>query len=796
MPCEECPLGDGSRRVPGEGPAGAGIAFIGEAPGEEEERERRPFVGRSGRLLTALVDETLHLKRGQVYITNVVQCRPPANRKPTAKEIKACRANWEAEITAVNPGLVVACGATALGVVEGSNKAVGGILARRGVPFYVAGRRVLPVLHPAAALRNPAWVRLIAEDLGRIPGILGSEAVKLPAVRVLTDPGEIARVCKEMRRAPALAFDVEAEGLVPLPGRKIWAIGLSIDPTWGVSVPWDHPDAPAGLYARLAVRQLLEDPKVKKVGHNLPFDVAWLTTNAGIRPKNLAFDTLMAAQRLDDTQTHGLKALTVRMLGWPDWGVEFAEDGSPLPLDELCPYNALDATATFAIYPRLRAALLKLPRLARHFVYQDMAVSRAVIHLMTTGRYFDLIAAGALWIEMQAEIDALVKKIQGYAGESFNPASNKQVGELLFGTLGLPPVRLTPKGAPSVDKGTLYTLGLQSSHPVIQDLLHLRRKEKLMGTYLEPLIKTYARRLGPAAAPVPCRGHYVYPLYHAAGTDTGRLSSSRPNIQNFPRVDKEPRLRGLFTAPPGFVIMSADYSQLELRILAHETGDPALRAAYRSGEDIHTKTAMAIFGLRADQVTKEQRHKAKSTNFGLPYGKSWQGHKRDVFEESEGAILLSDDEARAFHRTWFATYLGVPRWHRRIERRVQLQGYIENALGLRKLLPGVHSPDYSVRGEAFRMAYNLPIQSLAVAICSMSMVALTGEGDPRDVLPREWGYLVAHEHDALQFYIRRDRVAEAEKHIRRVMENPPLDRFGVSLTVPLVVDIKTEEKWT
>ena len=620
------------------------------------------------------------------------------------------------------------------------------------------------VIEEAQASATPA-----AAELPTAPSELHYETI--------LEQAEFERWLEKLASAELFAFDTETDGLDYMQAK---IVGVSFAVTAGeaayLPLAHDYLGAPAQLdreavLARL--KPLLEDERHRKVGQNLKFDRNVLR-NHGIELRGIAYDTMLESYVLDSTATrHNMDDLAARYLGHTTITFEeIAGKGvkqltfNQIELERAAPYAAEDADITLRLHQTLWPKLQAEPGLASLF----NTLERPLITILA-----DMERRGALisvpkLAEQSLQIEARLKELEGQAhllaGQEFNLSSPKQLGEILFDKLGLPILKKTPKGAPSTAEEVLAELA--ESYELPRLLLEHRTLAKLKSTYTDklPLMVN------------PTTGR-VHTSYHQAVTATGRLSSSDPNLQNIPiRSEEGRRIRQAFIAAPGYKLVAADYSQIELRIMAHLSADEGLLKAFAAGEDIHRATAAEVMGSTPEAVTSEQRRNAKAINFGLIYGMSAFGLAKQ--------LGIARGEAQHYMDRYFARYPGVQEYMERTRLQAEEQGYVETLFGRRLYLPDIKARNQGLRKAAERAAINAPMQGTAADIIKQAMIKLAAwieECEPDSIR------MLMQVHDELVFEVRDDRVAAYLPQIRTLMSE------AAALSVPLEVGIGVGENW-
>jgi DNA polymerase I len=579
----------------------------------------------------------------------------------------------------------------------------------------------------------------------------------------------------ELAAAGEFAFDTETDSLDYMRARIV-GVSFAVEPGRAAYVPLAHrdPDAPVqlDLEETLAkLRPLLEDPDKAKIGHHLKYD-RHVLANHGIALAGVRYDTMLESYVLDSTATrHDMDSVALKYLGIETIHYEdVAGKGAKqicfdqVPVATAAPYAAEDADVTLRLHRELWPRLVETPGLQR--VYEDLELPLVPI-LGEMERHGVLLDTGLLRRqsrELEKGMAAAEAAAFEAAGGKFNIGSAKQLQEILFERLGLTPLRKTPGGQPSTAEDVLEELSAE--HELPRRVLEYRGLAKLKSTYtdkLPELTDTHNR---------------VHTSYHQAVAATGRLSSSDPNLQNIPiRTPEGRRIRQAFIAPAGYRLVAADYSQIELRIMAHLSGDEGLQAAFRDDRDIHQATAAEVFGTPLDEVTPDQRRSAKAINFGLIYGMSAFGLARQLGIERAAA--------QEYVQLYFERYPGVKRYMDETRQQAREDGFVTTVLGRRLYLPEIRSRNNQRRQYAERSAINAPMQGTAADIIKLAMIRVAGwlaEG-------RVDARLIMQVHDELVFEVADDDVAALIEALG------PLMGEAVELSVPLKVQAAAGLNW-
>jgi DNA polymerase-1 len=554
-------------------------------------------------------------------------------------------------------------------------------------------------------------------------------------------------------------------------------VGISVCVATGQAayIPLAHnaADAPAQLPLQDVLQKLkpwLEDGSKHKLGQHVKYD-RHVFANHGIEVQGYAHDTMLQSYVLEVHKPHSLESLADRHLGRKGLSYEdMCGKGahqisfSQVDVEKASDYACEDTDFTLSVHQRLWPLLQADEKL--NFVYQlEMQSSEALYRIERNGVLIDAPTLAAQSHELGLRIMQLEEEAYAIAGQRFNLASPKQLGEIFFDKLGLPVVKKTATGARSTDEEVLEKLA--EDYPLPKKILEHRSLSKLKGTYTDKL----------AQLAMPQTGR-VHTHYAQAVAVTGRLSSNDPNLQNIPiRTPEGRRVREAFVAPPGFVIASADYSQIELRIMAHISEDPALLKAFHEGLDVHKATAAEVFGLTPDTVSSEQRRYAKVINFGLIYGMSAFGLAK--------ALGIDNTAAKNYIERYFLRFAGVKRYMDETRAQAKAQGYVETVFGRRLYLPEINSPNGPRRGGAERAAINAPMQGTAADLIKLSMVKVQQVLDAQHKGTR----MIMQVHDELVFEVPDAEVDWVKTEIPRLMADV------AQLKVPLLAEVGVGSNW-
>lgn len=581
----------------------------------------------------------------------------------------------------------------------------------------------------------------------------------------------------KLKAADVFAFDTETDSLDYMVANLV---GVSFATEEGVAayvpVAHDYLDAPEQLDRDWVLEQLkpiLEDDAQAKVGQNLKYDASVLA-RYGIEMKGIKHDTMLASYVYNSVGgKHDMDSLALRFLQHSCISFEqIAGKGkkqltfNQIELEQASPYAAEDADVTLRLHNRLLANIEQDEKLKTIYEEVEVPLVPVLSRIERTGVLIDDMKLAAQSQEIALRLDELEQQAFEIAEQEFNMNSPKQLQAILFEKMGLPVVKKTPSGTPSTNEEVLQELALD--YPLPKLILEYRGLAKLKSTYTDKLPKMINPETG-----------RVHTSYHQAVTATGRLSSTDPNLQNIPiRNDEGRRIRQAFIAPHGYKIMAVDYSQIELRIMAHLSGDKALLDAFQQGKDIHAATAAEIIGVDIEQVSAEQRRRAKAVNFGLIYGMSAFGLAKQ--------LGIPRGEAQQYMDTYFERYPGVMQYMEDTRSAAAEQGYVETIFGRRLHLPEIKSRNGMRRKAAERAAINAPMQGTAADIIKKAMLLVDewiesqGQGRVK---------LLMQVHDELVFEVQESALAEIESKVQELMES------AAQLDVPLIAEAGHGDNW-
>ncbi|HHC6478465.1 TPA: DNA polymerase I [Vibrio parahaemolyticus] len=582
---------------------------------------------------------------------------------------------------------------------------------------------------------------------------------------------------EKLKAAELFAFDTETDSLDYMVANLV-GLSFAIDEGMAAYVPvaHDYLDAPEQLDRDWVLEQLkpiLEDDAQAKVGQNLKYDASVLA-RYGIEMKGIKYDTMLASYVYNSVGgKHDMDSLALRFLQHSCISFEqIAGKGknqltfNQIELEQASPYAAEDADVTLRLHNRLFANIEQDEKLKSVYEEIEMPLVPVLSRIERTGVLIDDMKLSAQSVEIATRLEELEQKAYEIAEQEFNMNSPKQLQAILFEKMGLPVVKKTPSGTPSTNEEVLQELALD--YPLPKLILEYRGLAKLKSTYTDKLPKMINPSTG-----------RVHTSYHQAVTATGRLSSTDPNLQNIPiRNEEGRRIRQAFVAPAGYKILAVDYSQIELRIMAHLSGDQALLDAFRDGKDIHAATAAEIMGVSIDQVSSEQRRRAKAVNFGLIYGMSAFGLAKQ--------LGIPRGEAQAYMDKYFERYPGVMQYMEDTRSAAADKGYVETIFGRRLHLPEIKSRNGMRRKAAERAAINAPMQGTAADIIKKAMLLvdqwIQEEGNGRVKL-------LMQVHDELVFEVEESSLSEIESKVQKLMES------AAELKVPLVAEAGHGDNW-
>ena len=585
----------------------------------------------------------------------------------------------------------------------------------------------------------------------------------------------LLQLIKKIKEKGELSIDTETTSEDPMLA-EIVGISISIEKDEGFYIPVSHrylgaPEQLKKEWVLNQLKQLLEDDKIKKIGQNIKYEII-VFKNHGINLSGISFDTMVASYLLNPNKySHGLNNIALEYLNhimttYKDvtGSGKGQKNFSEVDIETATNYSCEDAEITYQL-AKLLGPMLKEQGLERLFYDVEVPLTSVLARIEMNGVKVDTDFLSSLSKEVDAQLNDIVKRIYSLAGGEFNINSPKQLSEVLFTRLGLKPVKKTKTGH-STDEEVLTTLAKE--HALPKELLDYRQLTKLKSTYIDAL----PRMVHP-------KTKRIHTSLNQTVTSTGRLSSSEPNLQNIPiRTELGKRIREAFVAEEGKMLLSADYSQIELRILAHLSGDEVLIDAFKRDEDVHTRTAMELFGAAPDKVDSNMRRFAKTVNFGIVYGMSPYGLSSD--------LGIPVDEAKAYIDNYFVHYKGVKEFINKTISEAKEKGYVTTMLNRKRYIPELVSANGATRNFGERMAVNTPIQGSAADLIKMAMINI----DKRLDKERLKSMMILQVHDELVFETPESELEIIKELVKKEMENV------MPMSVPIKVDIGTGKNWS
>ncbi|GHA98268.1 DNA polymerase I [Modicisalibacter luteus] len=583
-----------------------------------------------------------------------------------------------------------------------------------------------------------------------------------------------------LEEAEVFCFDLETNSLNYMEA-EIVGVGLALEPGEAAYIPLAHDylDAPAQLErdaVLAALKPLLEDPAKGKIGQNLKYDISVLA-RYDIRVAGALTDTMLESYVLNSTATrHDMDSLALKYLG--EKTISFEEVAgkgakqltfNQIALEQAVPYACEDVDVTLRLHRELRPRIEAEGRLSEVLDTIERPMIPVLSRMERTGVALDAERLHRQSQELETRIRELEKDAFDIAGREFNLGSPKQLCDILFEEQKVPVIKKTPKGAPSTAEAVLEELALD--YPLPKVIMSHRGLTKLKSTYTDKLPQLINKATG-----------RIHTSYHQAVTATGRLSSSDPNLQNIPiRTEEGRKIRQAFIARPGYRIVAADYSQIELRIMAHLSEDKGLLEAFAEERDIHTATAAEVFGVALENVLPDQRRSAKAINFGLIYGMSAWGLSKQ--------LRVERNQAQTYIDRYFDRYPGVARFMNDIRSQAAEDGFVETVFGRRLYLPEINSRQHARRQAAERTAINAPMQGTAADIIKRAMIDVDNWLNPREGDAEFDAWMVMQVHDELVFEVRESQVEDFIGAVKQRMQN------AAELRVPLIVEAQAGENW-
>ncbi len=590
--------------------------------------------------------------------------------------------------------------------------------------------------------------------------------------KLITDKEDFNNFIKELKKSELISFDTETDNQHPVQANLV-GLSFSLKEKEAYYIPVAHKDffSAKQLDKNLilnSLKEIFENKKYKLIGQNIKYDYIVMKRN-GIKLKNIYFDTMIASYIINPTRTrHNLDELAMQYLGYKM--ISYKEvigkkkDFSDVSITEACKYSGEDADITLRLFNILNKQLKEL-KLEKLFYQIDIPLIKVLAEMEMNGIKIDTLKLAKLSKDISKQLQDLTLKIYKEAGEMFNINSTKQLAHILFDKLKLPSTKKGKSGAKSTDVEVLNEL--KNIHPIAQYLLEYRTLNKLITTYIDVLPKMINPETG-----------RIHTSFNQTVTATGRLSSSDPNLQNIPVRDAiGKKIREAFIAEKNNYILSADYSQIELRILAHIANDKVLINAFNNDEDIHTRTVMELYNLKKEEVTPELRRMAKVINYGVIYGMSAYGLSKE--------LNIPVSEAQQFIENYFNKYKGIKQYIENIKKAIEKKGYIENLFGRRRYLPDLKGTSTQQRNFIIRTATNTPIQGTAADLIKLAMIEIHNYFSEKNIKSK----MLLQVHDELVFEVIPEELEIVQKIIKEKMENV------YKFKVPIKVDIGYGKNW-
>ena len=629
-----------------------------------------------------------------------------------------------------------------------------------------------------AGLGFLSWFKMLDNQTDAI--VVAEEEAKPALIEstyetLLTHP-QFNQWLERLENAELFAFDTETTSL-DYSKAEIVGVSFAVTPGQAAYIPLAHhytgaPDQLNRTEILEKLRPLLENPNKAKLGQNLKYDTHVLA-NHGITLRGITHDTMLESYVLNSTATkHNMDDLAKEYLGVTTIHYEdvAGKGAKQIPFQEVAieqagPYAAEDADITLQLHQVLMTKLQQHPSLLALYSEIEIPLISVLARIESHGVLIDTAMLSQQSLELAGHIVALEQRAHDLAGHTFNLGSPKQIQNILYDEQKIPVIKKTPKGQPSTEESVLQELALD--YPLPKLILDYRSLSKLKSTYTDKLPQQVDDKTG-----------RIHTSYHQAVAATGRLSSSNPNLQNIPiRSEEGRKIRQAFIAPQGYKIVAADYSQIELRIMAHLSADAGLLKAFSAGEDVHRATAAEVFGVALDQVTTDLRRSAKAINFGLIYGMSSFGLAQQ--------LGLSRSQAQSYIDLYFTRYPSVKNYMDNIREQAREQGYVETLFGRRLYLPEIKSRNAARRQYAERTAINAPMQGTAADIIKRAMI----KTDQWLLEDKPDAKMIMQVHDELVFEAAEDQVDHYSAIIRNMMSS------AADLNVPLIVDIGVGNNW-
>jgi len=846
--CELCFEMRHNRCVWGRGPERSDIMLVGIMPGVEEDREGQPWVGIAGDYLKETLGE-IGIDFDSLYCTNVLKCTTQRDReaggflKASPKQLKECSPYLLCEISTVQPKVILAMGDAPTFFFTGHNS----VAAARGgeVEFPAARLTVVPTYNPAYFVRNkPLSIangqeRRFLRDIKKARDIAkGTWKPTQIEVTIADTVDKVKAMFAGMATAKEIVVDIETTGLESFrEWARVYCVAVCFEDGHAWVLPWDHPDYPQANGAiRKRFLELLYGKTI--IGHNIKFDLGWLSRIYGLDIWKVDFwDTRVASHLLDDNypKGHPLKILVRDHVNAPNYafGMKWSEAKRSFTIgrkkidwEVLLTYCGRDAGYNWFLKKKLAAALVERPNLEAMAKTILFPACRVFCQMELNGIGVDEERLAESRKTIKERIAVLQEELRAEGLDTANMSKKAVVIDWVYQVRGHPIEEKTyRKKEPSVARASL--LRFVEADPPIGKLIECMELMKLMGTYLGDPDHPDKKKRSTGWLPLIYKGR-MYPRYDQAGTVTGRTSCESPNIQ---QTANDTRVRSLIVAPPGWSLLNVDFSQIEMRIAAVIAKDTKLIAGYNADVDVHAGAAAHVLGKPVEDVTDQERRRAKARNFGFLFGMRWSTYKKYAFIHY--GIVLSDEEAQEEAKFFHDTYPDITRWQKRTmtgiqqvtlqaEAEVRNEAYewvntkdirveawpptVTSPLGRVRNLPHALSKDRRDVESACRMALNSPVQSMASDLAQWALARLFDSDVLRELNfdpPSDHGILNLDEirvvefgHDAIMFEVRDDCIEKYKAIVLAVMENLPLDDMGVGYwPVPIKADADVFKHW-
>jgi uracil-DNA glycosylase family 4 len=749
-----------------------------------------------------------------VYFTQALKCLNFEKNASNA-DVKTCKNYLDEEIRDLKPKFILTFGNEALLATLGKS----GISKYRGRIYEREGAKVIPTISPSAVTRNPGQMPGFYADLQLFSNLVHGreQAIKEPEFETIDTAAKLKKLRRILLHTERIDFDYETHREYFEPeGRPVTLAGTcQVKTKQGMTeyifaLPLYHPESVWKKKWRAVLKYIA--PAFERIPRaeawNGKYDEKWSRQHGC--PITVTFDPMLAIHLLDENLQKGLKPTAMARLGVPPWGID-TRSLLDKPLKVILKYNVLDTYYMKLCADQIREELKKQPRLARLMAFLMMPANQELVHSEMNAIWIDVERLRKRKPIIQAELDRIHKELKMHLPDpesddwpkdakgrprEINFNASIFARWFLFTWLGIP-ILARGKEKPNGDPGDPsmaedLLMELRTEHPAVELMLERVKWNKYLTGFIIPYETSYDE------------DHRIHTNFKLAGTVTGRLSSGKGDAdkvsigkrkgkeKNLQQVVRDPLIRGVFGAMPGWTFVEADYSQIELRIIAFVSRDRTMLHLYSIGADIHLTTAARVTGLPESKVPKEVRKKVgKPVNFGYAYGMGWKKFIHTAFT-NYGAVF-SEQEAKASRRTYFDLFSMLPAWHERQRRLVRSNGRVQSPLGRIRHLPDIYSPNEGVRAEAERQAINSPIQGFASDLAVLSMIHINQRFREEGIE----GHCLGLVHDAINYEIRDDHVARALPIIKDTMEDMSIVRrkFGVHIDVPIIADLKVGQHW-